>query len=643
MKPAKKFPSLFQAGKIGEMRLENRLIMAPLGTVLLDHEGGVTDNLIDYYRQRAAGGVGMIIAQCASPSAEAKAMYSLAIYDDKFVPGLKRLFDMIHEQGPKVCIQIMHPGLLIVAGGLLMPGVSVRVPSITPWMPKNMPLVEITEDDIDGYVEDYAAAARRAKEAGADAVELHACHGCLVGGFMTPAMNFRTDQYGGNEENRLRFPLRIVERIKEELGERFPLIVRISASDDVPGGITIDEAQRQAAALEETGVDALHVSAGIEYLSGLNIPGYIYPEAPFLHLATKIKKAVKVPVIVVGKISPELAERTIKDGKADFLALGRPLIADPDLPNKLRHGRMKDIRWCLHCNNCVRLKLPLSCTVNPFIYRESIPLPPPADKPKKVTVIGGGLAGMQAAVLLTQRGHKVSLFEKGKELGGQWNIATASPGKKEFARFTDLLKRSLTDFNVPVKLGAEMTKEKILKMKPDAVVVATGAVPVALDVPGMDRKNVVQSNDVLMGKVKVKGRAVVIGGRFNAIETAILLAEQGVDVSLVSRGNLGGKKGPEEVFTFKTLTRRLLELRVPLYLNSPVLELTEKSVIINWGGEIFYIPADMVVLAIGAKSENALAQELKGLVPEVYKIGDAVSPRDAASATFDAARIAEKI
>jgi pyruvate/2-oxoglutarate dehydrogenase complex dihydrolipoamide dehydrogenase (E3) component len=258
-------------------------------------------------------------------------------------------------------------------------------------------------------------------------------------------------------------------------------------------------------------------------------------------------------------------------------------------------------------------------------------------------VIGGGLAGMQAAVLLSQRGHKVSLYEKGKELGGQWNIATASPGKKEFARFTDFLQRSLANLGVPVKLSAEMTKEKILKMKPDAVVLATGAVPLGLDVPGIDRKNVVQSNDVLTGKVKVKGRAVVIGGRFNAIETAILLAEQGVDVSLVSRGNLGGKKGPEEVFTFKTLTRRLLELRVPLYLNSPVLELTDKSVIINWGGEIFYLPADTVVLAIGAKSENTLAQELKGLVPEVYKIGDAVSPRDAASATYDAARIAEKI
>ncbi len=223
----------------------------------------------------------------------------------------------------------MHPGLLIVAGGLVAPDVLVKVPSITSWMTGDLPYTEVSEADIEGYVEDYAKASRRAKEAGADAVELHACHGCLVGGFMSPLMNLRTDQYGGSEENRMRFPRRIVERIKEKLGKDFPIIVRISAGDDVPGGVTIEEAMRQAAMLEEAGADAFHVSAGLEYLTGLNIPCYTYPDAPILPMADKIKSAVRVPVIAVGKISPELAEQIIGEGRVDFVAMGRPLLADP--------------------------------------------------------------------------------------------------------------------------------------------------------------------------------------------------------------------------------------------------------------------------------------------------------------------------
>jgi len=637
-----RFSALFQPGSIGKLRLKNRFIMAPMGNSLADGEGYVTEAMLDYYRARAGGGAGLIITQFASVSADDMMPYSLALYDDKFMPGMRRLVEAIHEQDTKVSIQLMHPGMLLLVLPSLPQGMTVKVPIVTPWMVGEKPYVEISEADIERYVRDFAGAAHRVMEVGADAVELHACHGCLLSTFLSPATNRRTDRYGGSVANRVRFPENVVTAIRWKVGREFPLTVRINGSDDVVGGVTAGEVVQQAVILESVGADAVSISSGLEYWTALMAPPYTAPEGVNVSVAEEVKKSLRVPVITAGKIGPELAEQVVRDGKADFIALGRPLLADPGLPDKLRNGRLEDVHQCLYCNNCLRSAW-RSCTVNPFLYREAMLPLAPAESPKKIMVVGGGLAGMQAAVLLAERGHRVSLHEKDTELGGQWRIACGVPEKEGFAVFTDRLKRSLDRLGIPVVLGTEVTREQVLAVEPDAVVVATGAVPLELNVAGGMRRNVVQANDIIRGKVEVSGRVVVIGGRMLGMEVAIMLAQRGKEVTLVSRSGLGGRKGPDEKITYRALMRQLIDWRIPVYLNASVLEITEGSVILGLGTEIFSLPGDTVVLAIGVEPVDRLAEELEGVVSEVYMIGDCMQPGNAAQATFGAARLAAKI
>jgi len=600
--------------------------------------------MLDYYKARAAGGIGLITTQCAGVSKDGSPGWELGIYNDSFIPGIKAIVDTIHENGSKASIQLMHNGLLITFSGFVPEGMLIKVPSITPWLNPAWKYEELTEADIDRYISDFAQGARRAKEAGADAVELHACHGCLVSTFMSPVTNRRTDKYGGSQENRIRFARSIVEQIKKETGKAFPLTVKINSTDDIEGGITIDEVLYQAKILEKAGANAISISSGLEFWTALSIPCYAYPDGAMLSLAEKVKKVVKVPVIVAGKIDAALGEKTLKSGKADFIAMGRPVLADPELPNKLRAGKLNDIRPCVYCNNCIKTDPGAGpCSVNPFLFREGkLPLPQ-AEKSKNIMVIGGGIAGMQAAILMSARGHKVSLYEKSASLGGQWSIAANISGKERFNDFTTYLKRSLKNTDVDVNLESEITKDDILEVKPDAVILATGAIPATIPVKGIDSKHVAQAVDIITDKVKIKGKVVVIGGRFIGLEVACLLAEQGKDVTIATKALLGENGSKVERMTYRTLARKLIDMRVPMFVNTTVLEITNKAVIMNWGGEIFSISADTVILAVGAKPDNKLVAELQGIVPELYVIGDCSQPRDAAAAVAEAAKIAAKI
>ena len=364
------YTALNQPGKIGEMTIKNRLIMAAMGNALADDKGNVTEAMLEYYRVRARGGVGMVISQFVSVSSDGMMPYNLSLCDDKNTAGLSSLIQVIHQSGAKACIQLMHPGMLFLLFKTIPQGIVIKVPSMVPEMPADKPFQVLNIDDIEKYVVQFGQALSRAIGAGADAVEVHACHGCLLSTFLSPAVNRRTDSYGGNVENRTRFARQIIETLRLRAGPKFPLIIRINGNDDVAGGVTQEEVIRQAQILSQAGADAISISSGMEYWSTLMSPSYLTPSGIMIPVAEAVKNNIRVPVIVSGKIDPELAEQAVKDGKTDFIALGRPLLAEPELPNKLFKGLDTEISSCLHCNNCIRTSW-RSCTVNPFLYRET--------------------------------------------------------------------------------------------------------------------------------------------------------------------------------------------------------------------------------------------------------------------------------
>ena len=637
------FSPIFQPGQIGSLKLKNRLVMPAMASQLPEPDGHLSDRLLDYYRARAKGGVGLIIPAYAGVSADAPLMFNMAIYDDSWIEDWRKLVDAIHEYDVKVGIQLMHVGMLYLFAGFVPKGITMKVPSEIPLITDALPYDVVNKDDIERYIDDFGQAASRAKEAGADMVEIHSCHGSLAGMFMSPILNRRIDEYGGSLTKRTRFPSEVIERIKQTVGQDFPVSIRINGSDDLDGGTIPEEAAQQAAILQSAGADVISVSRGIEFWASTSIPSYLYPNGSMMELVDEIKKAVTIPVMAAGKITPELAREIVADNRADFIALGRPLLADPDLPNKLREDRANEVHRCIYCNNCLNQDRRAgrgSCSVNPFLNRESqLPLEP-ADPTKNVMIVGGGLAGMQTAAILAERGHKVTIYEKEPEIGGQWNIAASIPEKAHFSTLTEHLKQSLQKHAVEIQTGATITTQKVLDIKPDTVIIATGATPAVPDISGIDRSNVIQAIDVIAGKAHPKGKIVVLGGRYTAIEVAIQLARRSKETSLVTRGELGLTL---ERMTLRALEKTLIDLRIPLYLHTQVLEITKRSVIVRIGNEIASLPADTVVLALGMQPENSLARKLEGIVPEIYTVGDCVKPRNAASVAYQAAQLGAKI
>lgn len=637
------FPKLFEPTRIGQMELKNRIVLPPMGTNMGTPEGHVTEKIISYYEQRAKGGVGLVIVEttCIDAPVGKTTAYQLAIDNDRFIPGLSRIAEVIHRHGARAVLQLQHGGR----------GAKSAITGIQPVAPSPVPMPygtqvgyegemprELTVSEIKEVVRKFARGAQRARKAGFDGVEIHSTGYYLVAQFLSSTANVRQDEYGGNLRNRARFLLEIIDAVRETVGEAYPLLCKISAMELGPGsGITPEEAHQIAQMAEEAGADALEIAAMLWGIIPRLPPTTAEAPGGLLPFVEAMKKVVKIPLIAEGRITPELGEKTLQEGKADLIAIGKGLIADPDLPMKAASGRVDEIRPCIGCLRCIDNQTVkgkgIMCSVNAAAGKERESEIKPAGRSKKVFVVGGGPAGMEAAIVAALRGHQVTLYEKQARLGGQLLEAVIPPHKDNLPPFVEYLTSQMTKRGIDVGLGVEATIELISAAKPDAVVLAAGVNPSVPRIPGIDRANVITAKQVLNG-AKVGDAVAVIGGGLVGCETAEYLAKQRKKVTIVEM--LDEVAGVMPLALRKLLLARLAYMKVTVLTGVKCQELTEGGLlIITREGQEKTIAVDSVVLAAGGRPNTALLAELKRTVPAVHLAGDCVEPRGIAEAVAD--------
>jgi 2,4-dienoyl-CoA reductase-like NADH-dependent reductase (Old Yellow Enzyme family)/thioredoxin reductase len=624
-------------------------------------EGFVTDRLIAYNEARAKGGVGMIqlnTSAVARPYASSLLFGPgvLGLRTNDHIPGAQKMTKAIHAHGAKISFSLGFIGAIMarmIARKPPPPEYPEFYRVITATGSRDQFTGQLTHtvevDEIERIVEAFGQAAARGREANFDAVWIHGGHGYLIHQFLSPRTNHRTDQYGGNRENRARFPMELIKRVRKAVGPDFPIYIRMNGDDHLEGGITVEDAQEYAKMFVAAGVDALDISCGPFETHQWQFPNMYMPYGALVPLAAAIKKAVDVPVITVGKLDVFSAEKALREGAADFAMFGRPLMADPDLPNKAKVGRFDEIRHCIFCGFCQAAReagSPASCSVNMGMGKELEYKVEPAAKKKKVMIIGGGPGGMEAACTLAERGHEVALYEKSDKLGGQWAVLSAF--LPEESRLIDYQTHRLKKFGVDVHMNQAVTGQMVRDNPPAAVVVATGSISASLNVPGIDGKNVVQANDVLTGKVQTGQKVVVVGGRGLGCDVALFLAEQGKDVTIITRSKIGR----DMLHNLKqTMLEFLVKARVQMFNFTVPDSITDKGVNcwLDSGDArerdnlFFFLPADTIILAVGVTSNNKLGEEIAGIVPETYLIGDCAGKRTVFEAMHDGSDIGHKI
>ena len=644
------FRKLLQPGKIGSLALPNRIVMASMGTRLAGVWGEVNDATLEWYARRARGGVGLVTVEATHVAAALfpvrGVIRMLRADDDCYCPGLSALAETVHDAGARISIQL-SVGRAASAGSLWMPGLGdiQEMPGMAPsavTFPGGMKPREMTIEEIRQTIELFGKAAARVKKVGFDAIELHAHFHSIPGCFLSPLFNKRTDEYGGSFENRLRFVIEIIGSMRQRVGPGFPLMVKYSIDEYVPGGRDLNDGLAIAQRFEQAGVDAVIVSQGQAGSKQVPYAPLYWPEGYMVPLAEALKKVVKLPVIVGGGLGdPVLAEQVLAEGKADFISMGRPLIADADLPRKVRQGRFREIRRCIGDNWCFEIfgKSEMRCTLNAAAGREvRYGQVKPAERKKKVVIVGAGPAGMEAARVAGLRGHRVLLYEKGKALGaGQLVLAAAAPHKGILQSISVYYSEAFKQLpNVKVRLGKEAAVETILKGNPDTVIIATGGKSFIPDIPGVDRSNVVTAFDVLANRAEIEGKTVVVcGGNAVGCETASYLAKRNNRVTIVEMMESIG--ADIEMTSLSALREDLQRDNVTIVTGKKVDTFTESGVAVtDHQGNRTVLPADVAVLALGVAPVNDLAAELEGRVEEVYSIGDARKPARIHDAVADA-------
>ncbi len=643
-----KYQVLFQSIKIGKMEVRNRLSVPPMATGFAADGGGVSDRLIKYHEARARGGFGLIIVEVTAVDGERGlgSGHQLCLHDDILIPGFRKLADAVHEHGARIAVQLYHPGRCTFPFFInnRQPIAPSAVPDpIVRQMPQALTIPEIKD-----LVEKYAQGARRAQEAGCDAAEIHGAHGYLVAQFMSAYANKRTDEYGGGMDGFLRFPLEIVKRARELVGPDFPLLFRISSEEVVALGRTVPESIEMMKKLVDAGIDAADVSIGVYESGHLTSAPPDMPQGFNAGTSYKFKQALGVPVLVAGRINePAVAAEIVSSGKADIVHIGRQSLTDPEWPAKAREGREKDIVKCLSCNEgCIEglaiwLRPSITCVQNLALGREEEYSQPKISAPKKVLVAGAGPGGLEAARTAALRGHKVILYEKDGYLGGQVKLAAIPPSKDIYREVAHSRISSIKEMCVDIHCGQALTADIIRDISPDVLIVATGSEPTIPNIPGISSKRVISARKALTSE-EVGSCVLIIGGGLVACETADYLAGKGAAVTIVEMLKHTARDiGPAARFF---LRRRLQEKQVLILTQSTVKSIDDDVALVDTpGGEQRLGPFDTIVVAAGAASNNLLEDQAKGLVPEIYVIGDAYKPGKILAAVEQGADVALKL
>ncbi len=668
-----KFKKLFEPINIGKISLKNRIAMAPMNLLnLCDYEGGLTQRCIDYYVERAKGGVGLIITGVFKVENEVERYFKRGvpawpIFTPKTLPAFAELADSVHSYGAKIFIQLSAGAGRVADGEAIDAGFEPVSASMTPcFFRPSVTTRPLATEEIEKIIKAFGSAAKLVATAEIDGIEVHGHEGYLIDQFTTSLWNRRTDKYGGPLEARMRFPLEIIQTIKDSVGTDFPIIYRYGAKHFLKNsavsslkregyaeaGRDIPEAVEMARILETAGVGALHVDSGCYESMYWAHPPMYQPHGCTIDLSAEIKNVATIPVIAVNRLDiPEMAERVLEDEKADIVAIGRGLLADPYWPEKVLQGHIDDIRPCIGCQEgCLNISnsggRPLSCSVNLQCGRERLSAFNQPSKLKNILVVGGGVAGMEAARVSAMRGHKVTLYEETDRLGGHLIEGSVPDFKKDIGRLLEWYEIQLPKAKVEVHLKTKVTPELLEKEKPDVVIIATGSTPIIPKIPGIKNPNVCTCSDLLLGRKTAGDQVIVVGGGLEGCETALWLAQQGRSVTIIEM-LLEVATGMHDA-NRSMLLEMLAENGARILTNTRLQEVTEDGVITtNSDSKSNLIKCDTVALAVGLRSEKETFEWLNNKnsarVREIYSVGDCNKPRKIHHAIWDGGTVATSV